>query len=412
MSLFNLTTHKKNMATSSSKASIAILAIAAFIIVTTEFLIVGLLPALARDLAISVTSAGQLVTLFAVVVMVAGPFLTAALAHFDRKKLFIAILALFAAANALAAVAPNIWVLAIARLLPALALPVFWGTASDTAAQIAGPGNSGRAVSTVYLGISAAMLFGIPLGTLAADAIGWRGAFALLAALSAVIAVLMTISMPTVQATEAVPLRTQAAVLKRPYFLANVALSVLVFTAMFTGYTYLAELLEKSAGIAPSLVGWWLMGFGAVGLFGNWLGGLWVDSKPLATTALFCVVLALGMAATTALAGFGSNSVWFALALGVWGIANTALYPICQIRVMKAATGAQALAGTINVSAANGGIALGAALGGLAISTWGVHAVGYAAAALAVVAVMVAAVVSAAIAPTAVQHAPAAKPAR
>jgi len=381
MSLFNLTTQKKNMATSSSKASIAILAIAAFIIVTTEFLIVGLLPALARDLAISVTSVGQLVTLFAVVVMVAGPFLTAALAHFDRKKLFIAILALFAAANALAAVAPNIWVLAIARLLPALALPVFWGTASDTAAQIAGPGNSGRAVSTVYLGISAAMLFGIPLGTLAADAIGWRGAFALLAALSAIIAVLMYASMPAVKSAEAVPLRAQAAVLKRPYFLANVALSVLVFTAMFTGYTYLAELLEKSAGIAPSLVGWWLMGFGAVGLAGNWLGGLWVDHRPLATTALFCALLALGMAATTALAGL---SLWFAVGLGVWGVANTALYPICQIRVMKAADGAQALAGTINVSAANGGIALGAAIGGLCIANWGVGAVSYVAAALAV----------------------------
>lgn len=369
------------MTTSSSRASIAILAIAAFIIVTTEFLIVGLLPALARDLNIPVATAGQLVTLFAVVVMVAGPFLTAALAHIDRKKLFIAIMALFAAANALAAVAPNIWVLAIARLLPALALPVFWGTASDTAAQIAGPGNSGRAVSTVYLGISAAMLFGIPLGTLTADAIGWRGAFALLAALSTIIAMLMYASMPAVKSAEAVPLRAQVAVLKRPYFLANVALSVLVFTAMFTGYTYLAELLEKSAGIAPSLVGWWLMGFGAVGLAGNWLGGLWVDRRPLATTALFCALLALGMAATTALAGL---SLWFAVGLGVWGVANTALYPICQIRVMKAADGAQALAGTINVSAANGGIALGAAIGGLCIANWGVGAVGYVAAALAV----------------------------
>src|SRR4051812_21982146 len=111
--------------------SISILAVAAFVIVTTEFLIVGLLPALARDLAISVTTAGQLVTLFAVVVMVCGPFLTAALAGVDRKRLFIAILVLFAAANGLAAIASNVWVLAVARLLPALALPVFWGTASE-----------------------------------------------------------------------------------------------------------------------------------------------------------------------------------------------------------------------------------------------------------------------------------------
>lgn len=364
-------------------AAIAILAIAAFVIVTTEFLIVGLLPALSRDLGIAVTSAGQLVTLFAVVVMLCGPVLTAWLAHIDRKRLFVGILLLFAASNGLAAMAPNIWVLAIARLLPALALPVFWGTASDTAAQIAGADKGGRAVSTVYLGISAAMLFGIPLGTLASDAIGWRGAFALLAGLSLVIAVLMMWSMPTVHAGAAVSMRAQASILKQPRFLANVALSVLVFTAMFTGYTYLADTLEQAVGIAPAQVGWWLMGFGAVGLLGNWLGGLWVDQQPLATTALFSVVLAAGMAASMALAGV---SLWFAAALAVWGVANTALYPICQIRVMKAATGAQALAGTINVSAANGGIALGAVIGGVAIAAWGPGHVGYVAAGIAVLA--------------------------
>jgi len=365
--------------------SIAILAVAAFVIVTTEFLIVGLLPALARDLSITVATAGQLVTLFAVVVMVCGPFLTAWLANVDRKKLFVAVLVLFAATNALAAVAQNIWVLALARLLPALALPVFWGTASDTAAQIAGPEKAGRAVSTVYLGISAAMLFGIPLGTLAADAIGWRGAFALLAALSLLIGVLMFFSMPTVRASQPVAMREQAKILKSPFFMANVALSILVFTAMFTGYTYLAEMLEKSAGVAPAQVGWWLMGFGAVGLIGNWLGGLWVDQKPLATTAIFSVVLALGMAASMLFAGVG---IGFAIALGVWGIANTALYPICQIRVMKAATGAQALAGTINVSAANGGIALGAVIGGVAVANWGAGNVGYVASGIAVLAAL------------------------
>jgi DHA1 family inner membrane transport protein len=365
--------------------SIAILAVAAFVIVTTEFLIVGLLPALARDLNITVATAGQLVTLFAVVVMVCGPFLTAYLANVDRKKLFIAVLVLFAATNALAAVAQNVWVLAIARLLPALALPVFWGTASDTAAQIAGPEKAGRAVSTVYLGISAAMLFGIPIGTLAADSIGWRGAFALLAALSLLIAVLMFFSMPTVRASQPVAMREQARILKSPFFMANVALSILVFTAMFTGYTYLAEMLEKSAGVAPGQVGWWLMGFGAVGLIGNWLGGLWVDQKPLMTTAIFSIVLALGMAASMLFSGL---SIQFAIALGVWGIANTALYPICQIRVMKAATGAQALAGTINVSAANGGIALGAVIGGVSVANWGAGNVGYVAAGIAVLAAL------------------------
>lgn len=362
-----------------------LLAVAAFVIVTTEFLIVGLLPALARDLRIAVATAGQLVTLFAVVVMLCGPFLTGWLANVERKRLFIAILLLFAASNMLAALAPNGWVLAVARLLPALALPVFWGTASETAAQIAAPGQGGRAVSRVYLGISGAMLFGIPLGTLASDAIGWRGAFGLLAALSLLIAVLLAVCMPTVRARHPVRMADQLQILKSPFFLANVALSVLVFTAMFTGYTYLAEMLEKSADVAPAQVGWWLMGFGAVGLLGNWLGGLWAGRRPLATTAVFCAVLAVGMVASMALAGGGAG---FVLALAVWGIANTALYPVCQIRVMQAATQAQALAGTINVSAANGGIALGALIGGGSISAWGAGNIGYVSGAIALLAAL------------------------
>jgi len=349
-----------------------ILAIAAFIIVTTEFLMVGLLPALARDLSIPVATAGQLVTLFAVVVMLFGPSLTAWLAHVERKRLFMAVLVLFAVSNAIAALAPNIWVLAVARILPALALPVFWGTASETAAQLAGPERAGRAVSRVYLGISAAMLFGIPLGTVAGNVIGWRGAFWALAVLSALIAVLLQVFMPSMTAGKRVGLTQQARILRDPVFVANVLLSIVIFTAMFTGYTYLAEFLEQIAQVPSSHVGWWLMGFGAVGLIGNWLGGRWVDRKPLATTAAFSVLLTIGMFATVF---WATQHVGLAIALGVWGIANTALYPICQIRVMKSAPQAQALAGTINVSAANAGIALGAMLGGTSISWWGVQSV-------------------------------------
>lgn len=368
-----------------------ILAIAAFVIVTTEFLMVGLLPALARDLSISIATAGQLVTLFAIVVMFFGPPLTAWLAHVERKRLFMAILALFAVSNAVAALAPNFWVLAVARIIPALALPVFWGTASETAAQLAGVERAGKAVSTVYLGISAAMLLGIPLGTVAGDAMGWRGAFWVLAIMSLLIAVLLHCFMPAMAAGQRVGLAQQARILRDPAFVANVLLSVAVFTAMFTGYTYLAELLEKVAHVPSVHVGWWLMGFGAVGLLGNRQGGMWVDRKPLATTALFSVVLAIGMLATVLMA---AQPAGLALTLGVWGIANTALYPICQIRVMKSAPHAQALAGTINVSAANGGIALGALLGGASITWWGAGSVAAVGAACAVGAAVAAAGIS------------------
>ena len=365
--------------------AVLLLAISAFVIVTTEFIIVGLLPGLARDLDISVAAAGQLVTLFAFTVMLAGPFLTAMLSHFERKRLFVVILLIFAGANALAAAAPNIWILGFARFLPALALPVFWGTASETAGTLAGPERSGKAVANVYLGISGAMVLGIPLGTLASDAFGWRGTFWGLSGLSLLMGVLLFFVMPTLARPARVRLAEQAKILKDPYFLGNVVLSVVVFTAMFTAYTYLADTLQQIAHIPAGRVGWWLRGFGIVGLGGNWLGGQFVGKGPLLVTAIASLVLAVGIAATTLFAG---SPVWLGVALAVWGVANTALYPICQVRVMQSASHAQALAGTLNVSMANAGIGLGAIIGGAIILHLGLPSVGYVAAAIAVLAVV------------------------
>jgi MFS transporter, DHA1 family, inner membrane transport protein len=372
----------------SSGVQILIMAVAAFIIVTTEFLIVGLLPSLARDLDISIALAGQVVTLFAFTVMLFGPYLTARLAHVERKKLFTLILLVFAASNVLAAVSTNIWVLAIARFIPALALPVFWGTASETAGQLAAPGQSGKAVAKVYLGISAALVFGVPLGTVAADLIGWRGSFWALAGVSLLIGVLMHLVMPKLPASPGASAgEKQTAILRQPRFLAHVLLSVLTFTAMFTAYTYLADILERLGGVPAGQVGWWLMGFGAVGMLGNHLGGSMVDKRPLGAMVVFLVVLGVGM---TAAVVFAEQRAWLIAALVAWGIAYTALFPICQVRVMQAGAKAQALAASLNISAANAGIGLGAIFGGVGIRQFGLDSLGLLATGVAALALIVA----------------------
>ncbi|MBP2262934.1 MFS transporter [Pseudomonas sp. BP8] len=366
--------------------AILLFAVGGFALLTTEFIILGLLPGLARDLGLSIAAAGQLVTLFAVTVMLCGPFLTAWLSSFERKPLFIAIVLVFAASNALAAIAPNVWVLALARFVAALALPVYWGTASESAGQLAGPGREGWAVAKVYLGITAAFVFGIPLGTLAAGLVGWRGSFWLLAGLCLLVALLMWVFLPKLPA---VPARAdgvrQTVILKDRRFIAHVLLSALVFTAMFTAYTYLAEMLEQVANVPSADVGWWLMGFGVVGMLGNSLAGRIVDRSPLAATVLLLVILALGMGVVTPAV---SSPALLVCALALWGVAYTALFPVCQVRVMQAGAKAQALAGTLNVSAANAGIALGAALGGLVIQVLGTAALGYVASAVAGLAVI------------------------
>ena len=373
--------------------SILILTIAAFAVLTTEFIILGILPGLARELDISIAKAGQLVTVFAFTVMLVGPFLTAAISHWDRKKLFLTIVLIFAVSNGLSAVATDFWTMAFSRILAAALLPVFWGTASESAAQLAGKGNEGKAVAQVYMGITAAFVFGIPLGTLAATAVGWRATFMLIGGLCLVIALLMWMFMPSLPNAPKRPAgERQSVILQDPTFILHVVLSVLVFTAMFSAYTYLADILERLAHVPNAQVGWWLMGFGAVGMLGNAIGGRLVDRSPLGATVLLLVVLGAGMASVAP----AIDTLWLlVVALSAWGIAYTALFPVCQVRVMGAGSKAQALAGTLNVSAANGGIGIGAAIGGATIEHMGLASLGWVGALIAALAVVLAVLLTA-----------------
>lgn len=374
---------------SRSLLPIFLLAAAGFTIMTTEFVIIGLLPPMAGDLGVSVSQAGLLVTLFAVTVAVVGPVLTARLAHHERKTLFVSTLLLFALSNLLAAVSPNIAVMAVARFIPALMLPVFWSLASETGMRILGPGQAGKAVSMVGFGVVAATIFGIPIGTLISDRFGWRAAFATIAVLALAKAVLLLVFLPTIRVPqERVSVWRQMGILREPRMLGHVGLSLLVFAGMFTAYTYLADILERLGGFGGAAVGWILMGFGGTGLLGNWLGGRFVDRHPLRASILFCVPLAVGLILLVPLI---KSPVGLTLVLAAWGICQAALLTVSHTRVMKAAESTPALGASLNISGANFGIALGALLGSRVIDLAGLGKVSVAAAVIIVFAIAAAA---------------------
>ncbi|NWA24009.1 MFS transporter [Pseudomonas gingeri] len=357
---------------------ILLLSAAGFTVLTTEFVIVGLLPSISRDLDISIPQAGLLVTLFAFTVAAFGPFLTAYFSRFERRRLFITILVMFGLANTLAALAPNIGVMAIARLLPALGLPVFWALASETAVDIVGPDYAGRAIEKIGFGIVCATVFGIPVGTLISDAWGWRSAFAILAVVALVKALLLWRYLPATRLhLEQVSLRSQFGILRRPLMIGHVLLSILVFCGMFTAYTYLADILERLAGFNGTVVGWCLMGFGAVGLIGNSLGGRMVDRHPLIASMVFCAFMIGGM---VALVPSIHSTLGLAAAMGVWGVTQAALFLVSHVRLMKVAPHAPAFAASLNIAGANLGIGLGALVGGRVIDNLGLGSLGFAAA--------------------------------
>ncbi|SEM68930.1 Predicted arabinose efflux permease, MFS family [Pseudomonas sp. ok272] len=357
---------------------ILLLSAAGFTVLTTEFIIVGLLPSIARDLQVSIPQAGLLVTLFAFTVAAFGPFLTAYCARFERRRLFITVLVIFGLSNALAAMAPNIGVMALARLIPALGLPVFWALASETAVDIVGPDYAGRAIAKIGFGIVCATVFGIPIGTLISDAFGWRSAFGLLSLIAFAKALLLFVYLPATDLHQRpASLGSQFKILRSPLLQGHMLLSILVFSGMFTAYTYLADILERLAGFNGTLVGWCLMGFGAAGLIGNSLGGRMVDRHPLMASMVFCAFLVCGM---VALVPSIHSTLGLAAALGIWGVTQAALFLVSHVRLIKVAPQAPAFAASLNIAAANLGIGLGALVGGRVIDTLGLGSLGYTAA--------------------------------
>lgn len=353
---------------------ICLLAAAGFTVLTTEFMIVGLLPAIARDLHVTVSQAGLLMTMFAFAVAATGPFLTAFFIKFERKKTFVGCMLVLGIANTLAALAPNMGVMIVARLLPALTLPVFWSLANVTAVDLSSPERAGRAISLVTMGIVCATVFGIPLGTLVGEAFGWRSAFGSLAALAFAKAAMLQVFFPITHGKNVERgLGTQVKILRDPRIVGHVMLTILLFTAMFTAYTYLADILGTVAHFSGTVVGWSLMAFGAMGLAGNWLGGRTVDWHPLGGSLIFSVLMATGMLALMP----AINTHWgLAGALGIWGVTQAAMFVVCTVRLIKAAPQAPGFAASLNISASNVGIGLGAILGGHIIDGPGIEQIG------------------------------------
>jgi predicted MFS family arabinose efflux permease len=228
------------------------------------------------------------------------------------------------------------------------------------------------------------------VGTLIAAVAGWRMTFAVIAVLCLATAGLIAALFPRIVPPPAGSLRSQAAILKRGKILAYLALSAVIFTAMFAGYTYLADFLSQVTGFDGTTVGWILMGFGALGVVGNSVAGRIVDRGPLCATILATGLLTVTTAMTAPAAAIGRSDL--AIVLAAWGFAQGASFVVNQVRVMKAAPeNAQAFAASLNVSVCNLGIGLGAILGGRAVDLLGIGHVDYAAAAIGLLALVIAA---------------------
>ncbi|MFD7500947.1 MFS transporter [Streptomyces sp. NPDC059850] len=341
------------------------LAIGAFGIGTTEFVIMGLLPQVAGDLGVSVPTAGLLVTGYALGVMIGAPIMTALGTRISRKNMLMLLMGLFIVGNAISAVAPVFAVMLIGRVVASLAHGAFFGIGSVVAAELVAPEKKAGAISLMFTGLTVANVVGVPLGTFVGQSAGWRVTFLIVAALGVVGLAGVAKLVPDLPKPEGVRLRHEVAAFKNPQVLLAMAMTVLGFGGVFAAITYIAPMMTEVSGYADSSVTWLMVLFGLGMVAGNLTGGRFADRRlmPMLFTALggLAVVLALFTVAAP-------NKIAAAVAVFLIGALGFATVPPLQKRVLDYAHGAPTLASAVNIGAFNLGNALSAWLGGIVIS--------------------------------------------
>jgi MFS transporter, DHA1 family, inner membrane transport protein len=343
------------------------LTIGAFGIGTTEFVIMGLLLQLATDLQVTVSSAGLLISGYAMGVFVGAPLLTAALSPVPRKTALLVLMGIFTLGNLACALAPSYGVLMVARVITSLAHGTFFGVGAVVATSLVPPERKAAALSTMFTGLTVATLLGVPAGAWLGLHFGWRSTFWAVTMIGLVATVVIAVFVSGRQAGcgSSVSLADELKVLGRVHVLLGLLATVFGFSGVFAVFTYIQPLLTAVTGFAQDSVSPILLLFGLGMVVGNLVGGRLTDRAPVR----MLLGSLLGLAAILVLMGFAMGSkvtaVAFVALLGAGAFCTVA--PL-QLRVLSKAEGAgQNMASSLNIAAFNLGNAMGAWLGGVVI---------------------------------------------
>jgi len=368
------------------------LALAAFAIGTTEFVIMGILPTVANDIGVSLPTAGLLVTGYALGVAGGAPLLAALTARWPHKAALLVLMLLFIAGNLLSALAPDYPVLMAGRVVASLAHGSFFGIGAVVAAELVPPQRRASAIALMFTGLTLATVLGVPLGTLIGQQWGWRATFYAVASLGVLALAAVALLVPHVPAHAANQPASPWRVVARPRVLLSLLLTVFGFGGIFVAYTFITPLLTTLTGLSSATVTAVLFLFGLGLTVGNNLGGKLADRKLLPSLMILLLVLA-GVEALLPVAL--ASPLPAVIAVFLWGVAAFALVPGLQLLVVHQTEEAPVLASTLNIAAFNLGNAGGAWLGATLLERhFALAALPVAAALTALVAFAIAAVIA------------------
>jgi DHA1 family inner membrane transport protein len=340
------------------------LAVSAFGIGTSEFIIMGLLPDLAHSFGVSIPKTGILVSGYALSVTLGSPLVALALSRMDRKRALMILMAMFVGGNALCALAPTFLLLLLARILTALCHGAFFGIGSIVASNLVPKNERAQAIALMFAGLTLANVLGVPAGTAMGQLYGWRFAFWALVPIGLIAGAGIFLMVPA-QRPEIIHLKHEFHAVLRPQVQLVLALSTLSSVALFCVFTYITPILEQVTHFSPGAVTRVLMVFGVGITLGNLLGGRLADWKQLPTLISGLISL---IVIFLAMPWLEQGSVSAVVTVFIWGAIHFATGAPLQARIVDQAKGAPNLASTLNQGAFNLGNAVGASLGGIMLT--------------------------------------------
>nr|WP_242597858.1 MFS transporter [Pseudomonas syringae] len=363
------------------------MALSAFAIGTTEFVIMGLLPDVAADLGVSIPGAGWLVTGYALGVAVGAPFMAMATAKLPRKAALVTLMGIFIIGNLLCALASDYNVLMFARVVTALCHGAFFGIGSVVAAGLVPANRRASAVALMFTGLTLANVLGVPLGTALGQYAGWRSTFWAVTVIGVIALIGLIRFLPTNRNEEKLDMRAELGALRGAGIWLSLTMTALFSASMFTLFTYIAPLLGEVTGVSPNGVTWTLLLIGLGLTAGNVIGGKMADRRLSSTLIGVFVSMAV---ISTVLSWTSAALIPTEITLFLWAVAAFAAVPALQINVVTFGKAAPNLVSTLNIGAFNVGNALGAWVGGSVIAHGlGLTSVPLAAAVLAVLALLI-----------------------
>lgn len=343
------------------------LAIGAFGIGLTEFVIAGILPHIASDFGVNIPIAGTMATSYALGVFVGAPLMTVLGAKIPRKAMLISLAIIFTLGNVITALAPTLTIAIVGRVITSFNHGAFFGIGSIIAASLVAPGRQASAIAFMFSGLTVANLVGVPAGTWLAQAFDWRLVFWVIAGIGLVTVAAIASLVPPIEKGKPIALRTELRAFVDPQVLLVMGITIFGPAAFFTSITYIAPMMNKVAGFSDAGVAWLMVLFGLGLAFGNWTGGRFADRSLFGT--LFVTLTAQGIVLLIFWVGAENQFVAGASVFLMAAFGFATVSPIQKLVMDRAShAGAPTMAASVNIGMFNLGNALGAWAGGTTIT--------------------------------------------